>query len=450
MDEKTYNQISGMENAIDAVKKIVNEKTVEEKFKKLIKIANSNFDKDLEQYDEELQNILIDFTRIFNLSQLVYILKTYKILQVEYYDDMVEKLEKILNKRMEKSKYSVINSYLDYIDVSGLLDDEIDGVFDDEENQDLQYRVYKIGLIAYQIEKSFQLKDWSAKIQKLNGNIIANSIFGYRTEGFKTRIKEEKEKWDAFEKEYINYLNTLKSEFADKEESENKEKEEKNPYYEIMKEQKPRPITFVDEVIKNTITFKQYIDANANKDFAKDFLLLFNDYASQFHLDTVNTTLLSGHIYYFRLLTITKAILLMQEFGIENMYYDNDMIQIIGEPLANTDQNDISALLCMEQETAYNLIHNDIELIIPQDSNLDDRQMYQYLFCVYLNVENSWRQFIYEKDMGKVKHKYEEAIVKPIHTNTEIIKNFFEEYMQKVNFNVMKNQTIGKIIDFPF
>jgi hypothetical protein len=433
-------------NTTSAIKKLVNENIIDGKFKELIKLANPSFDKDVSEYDLDLQLMLSEFTRIFNLEQLNYILTIYKPTMLNNTNIMLKKLMKVSSKLKTQFSKTYLDSYLSAISITDLLNNEIKNNFDEENNQSIEYRVQKIAFIAYKIEKEFQFRNWKLKQSRLNKNVLAQKLAKEKVQSFNNRIKKEKDLWNTFELDYQEYLKTLKEENKNIKE---KNDEDKEIFYDLVKRKDVKTIEYLDEVIKSTISFKQYIESHPEVECANDFKILLNFYMSQFNFETANLKLIAGYIYYFRLLNITKMMLLIQQFGIECYYNNVDMSQILGEKLATTELADTSNLLYMNPENAMNILDNDINLFISQNDNLSEQQIFQFMFCTYLNIEKTWLEYDEKNQEALASKKIEKAIIKYINTDVDLVRKYYNDYATKVGYNKIKNHIIGKVIDFP-
>lgn len=413
-----------------------------DKFQELLKIANPNLEKKFYDYSTDEQLLLAEFTRLFNIKQLLYILTTYKT-GVDLENYIICKIKQTNESLLTKfyKKYGN-NAYLEEMSTFDLIGCEIQANFADDKDMPLIHQVQKVALTAFRIERDFHFKEWKYKEKELEHNAVVNLLLKKRYLMYKENVEKQKRLWDEFEVQYVKYLEENKG-------VEGKE-EETDPFYSVVSKKKVIPIDYTNQLLRNTTTFLDFIDKNPKLPVARLLKELYESYAEKLDLDSASVNLVSGHIHYFRLLNIAKILILAERYGLTYVYYNVDMLEIISEPLMNV-RTEEPELLNMEEEYAAQLVLNDAAIILGNGSPevLSNQDNIKILFTVYLDIEKTWLLYEVQKLLAMTKKPSDKLILRDKIAKSKLVKNYFEYYKETSKYYEFLNRSSGKVLDFP-
>lgn len=441
-------------------------------FNRLIRLANPDIKKPIEKYSIKHQVVISDFTRIFNLKQLIYILTTY--------DNGISKTKhivKILKKECEKLLTDFNNKYTDddymgYMDIYRLMGQEIKENFAGSGEVSVACGVHRIALESFRLEKDFKFREWDWKTQEIKRNPLLSRIY----KDYRQRAEQEKCIWNEFEKDYKEYVDGIcggqddsvalgdggenlgislisgnkgnVSQKCSHDYTLRQQDYDEKAFYMCMAKQKVQKITYTDKVIKHTIQFYSFIQQNPNITVARTFNLLFAQYSKKMDVVHADMCLVAGHIHYFRLINISKIMLMVDRFGMEFMYMGYDIMSILQKPLMDSE-NEVPELMSVHEEEMEEIIASDIELLLGDEYDISDLRSLNLLFCCYIELESVWNAFEIMRAS-----KYAEGIsgylvLRARRKAMKLVNGYLEYYMDKSDYVEFINKTNGKIIDFP-
>lgn len=426
-----------MTNNINDIEKMIENQHLS-MFQDLVRLANPSIDKDLSNYDTSTQDLIFNFTRIFNLEQLLYILKEYNP-NISNIKTIIKQLTNINNSLKQNFIKFFGNTFLDGLDIYSLMTSEIDNNFINAKGKSLLYKIHKIGIIAFQIEKNFKINEWNTKKTYLKKHIIIKNFGKKKYKEYCDKLKQKEAMWNNFESEYQEFVNAFNEEDITPNDSE--------LFYELNTKKDVVPITHTDKVIRNTITFRGYLLNNKNTRVAKTFDALFANYSNAVDLRSAGLHLIAGHICYFRLMNIAKLLIMIDECGMDCMYNREDMAEILGEPLANASVN-VENLTCMDANKAYGMLENDANALFGETDLWSHPENLQLLFCMYLELEKEWLLYEAEKTKSLAITVVDKLYLKIIISNSKKIEGFYNQFAERIKYNETLNKLEGKVIEF--
>lgn len=407
-----------------------------ESFYEIIRIANPDLARPTKEYDPDLQQLLSKFTRIFNIRQILCILKECSV-KIKN----TKKIEKILftanQKLSEEFSKKYGDGFFSQMNVYDLMEAEIQKGFGGSKTGSLHKKMLKIASKALFIEAGFQYKWYNYCMMSISMNLAACTVLKNKKSSMEQNISKHTKIWIEYEHDFQTYADSFSDE----------ETEKKIRMNDLFPKMKIRKISFTNSVVKNTITFVDYMKKNNNTAVSETFFALYNPYAKEMEFNSVDIEILAAHIQYFRVANITKILFCMQYFNIDYIFKGYDMTYFLSKPMEVAGKS-LENPVCVTEDQAISALIKDFAVLTGKEFMLESFDDIGYLFCSYLNIERIWELYEARRNADLAESIFDKAYLKTVDYGTKIMNEWFESCSRSMMYHEHENRVRGKILDF--